>query len=157
VYEARGTAAQVLTEHFPTEQHAVRVEVDEAQPHRAVVALRAMAPNALRLIDELLPILCPGVRLSYRTIQSMLVCAEAKAREFNSRVDMSGVRAGALDEMFSQGDSVLAEVDLDSGYLFALELLAAWASLKDRLGAQAEDVLDAVKGVLGYPPSGTIH
>ena len=59
VYQARDTAAQVLTEHFCTEQHAVRVEVDEAQLHRAVVALRVMAPNAIRAIEELLPICTP--------------------------------------------------------------------------------------------------
>jgi hypothetical protein len=32
------------------------------------------------------------------------------------------VRAGALDELFSQGEPVLAGVDLDSGYLFGLSL-----------------------------------
>jgi len=34
---------------------------------------------------------------------------------------LSAIKAGALDEMFSQGNPVLAGVDLDSGFLFALE------------------------------------
>ncbi len=67
VYQAREAAGQVLTEHFTQESgggRTVRVEVDESQLHRAVVALRAMAPNAIRPIEELLPITYPGVRLS---------------------------------------------------------------------------------------------
>ena len=159
VYQARKAAVQVLTEHFTQEDgggRTVRVEVDEAQLHRAVVALRAMAPNAIRPIEELLPILYPGVRLSYGTIQSMLIGAEAKARAFNARADVSGVSAGALDEMFSQGDPVLAGVDLDSGYLFALELHATrsggdWAQVLNQAKAQGLDlsvvVKDAAKGI----------
>jgi hypothetical protein len=156
VYEARAAATRVLTEHFSSEEQAVRVTVDEAQLHRAVVALRAMAPNAIRPIEELLPILYPGMRLSYGSIQSMLVGAEAKAREFNAHADMSGVKAGALDEMFSQGDPVLAGVDLDSGYLFALELRATrsgadWAQVLSQSKAQGVElsvvVKDAAKGI----------
>ncbi|MDJ0892636.1 MAG: hypothetical protein QNK18_15770, partial [Gammaproteobacteria bacterium] len=41
------------------------VEVDEAQLERAVVALRVEGVNAIRPIEGLLPILYPGVRLSY--------------------------------------------------------------------------------------------
>ena len=35
---------------------------------------------------------------------------------------MSEIESAALDEMFSQGEAVLAGVDLDSGALFALEV-----------------------------------
>jgi len=157
VYEVRGAVGELLTEYFGEPgRGSVRVEVDEAQLHRAVVALRAMAPNAIRPIEELLPILYPGVRLSYGTIQSMLVRAEAKAREFNAGAELSGVEAGALDEMFSQGDPVLAGVDLDGGYLFALELRATrsgadWAQVLSQSKAQGLDlsvvVKDAAKGI----------
>ena len=115
-----------------------------------------MAPNAIRPIEGLLPIMYPGVRLSYGTIQSMLIGAEAKARAFNARADVSGVSAGALDEMFSQGEPVLAGVDLDSGYLFALELHATrsgadWAQVLNQAKVQGLDlsvvVKDAAKGI----------
>ena len=76
-----------------------------------------MAPNALR---SLLPVLYPGVKVSYGKIQQLLVEAEERARSFT--LGLSGIEAGALDEMFSQGEPVLAGVDLDSGLLFALEL-----------------------------------
>ena len=59
-------------------------------------------------------LLYPGVKVSYGTIQQMLVEAEGRAARFNAQVSLSGVEAGALDEMFSQGEPVLAGVDLDS-------------------------------------------
>ena len=62
----------------------------------------------------------------------MLVEAEGRAARLNAQASLDGVEAGALDEMFSQGEPVLAGVDLDSGYLFGLLLSAtrdgdAWA------------------------------
>ena len=83
---------------------------------------------------HLVPLLYPGVKVSYGTIQQMLVEAEARAARFNAQASLGGVEAGALDEMFSQGEPVLAGVDLDSGYLFGLSLSAtrdgeAWAEL----------------------------
>ena len=81
-----------------------------------MVALRVLAPNAIRPIEDLVPLLYPGVKVSYGTIQHLLVEAEARAARFNAQASLGGVEAGALDEMFSQGEPVLAGVDLDSGY-----------------------------------------
>jgi hypothetical protein len=124
VYAAKGAALEVLREHFeePESDPPVWVKVDPAQLRRTVVALRVMAPNALRPIEGMLPIIYPGVRLSYGKVQSMAAEAEAQAALFNAKADLSGVRAGALDELFSQGEPVLGGVDLDSGYGFGLAL-----------------------------------
>jgi hypothetical protein len=81
-----------------------------------------MAPNALRPIEEMIPIIYPGVRLFYGKVQGIAAEAEAQAAAFNAKADLAGVRAGALDELFSQGEPVLAGVDLDHGYLFSLAL-----------------------------------
>ena len=137
VYAVGATAESVLRSHFEAPLlggAGVTVRVDDAQLRRAVVALRVMAPNAIRPIEDLLPLRYPGVRVSYGTIQSMLVEAEARAARFNAGVSLDGVKAGALDELFSQGEPVLAGVDLDSGYLFGLSASAtrdgqAWAEL----------------------------
>ncbi len=159
VYEAREAADGVLTEHFArneSEYRTFRVEVDEAQLLRAVVALRTMAPNAIRPIEELLRILYPGVRLSYGKIQAILSEAEAKAKQFNEQADLAKITASALDEMFSQGEPVLAGVDLASGYLFSLELREGrsgedWAEVLEQAKAQGLDlsvvVKDAAKGI----------
>lgn len=126
VYAASDLAQEVLAHHFGEcagENSApVMVKVGEEQLRRAIVALRIMAPNAIRPIEDLLPILYPGVKISYGKIQSITAQAEANAARFNTGEDLSNIRAGALDEMFSQGDPVLAGVDLDSGYLFSLAL-----------------------------------
>lgn len=159
VYAAGATAEAVLRAHFETrllEGAAVQVRVDDAQLRRALVALRVMAPNALRPIEDLLPLLYPGVKVSYGKIQQLLVEAEARARAFNAQSALGGIEAGALDEMFSQGDPVLAGVDLDSGALFALALreqrdAQTWAGVLGEGRTQGLNlsvvVKDAAKGI----------
>jgi hypothetical protein len=68
-------------------------------------------------------VLFPGIRTSSPCgkVQQILSEAEHQAAQFNRTMDLSGVSAAALDEMFSQGEPVLAGVDLDSGLLFALQ------------------------------------
>ena len=168
VYAVGAAAESVLRSHFESpllQGAAVDVRVDDAQLRRAVplaararlvVALRVLAPNAIRPIEDLVPLLYPGVKVSYGTIQQMLVEAEARAARFNAQVSLGGVEAGALDEMFSQGEPVLAGVDLDSGYLFGLSLSAtrdgeAWAGLLREGQAQGLGlsvvVKDAARGI----------
>ena len=159
VYAVGAAAQSVLRSHFESpllQGAAVDVRVDDAQLRRAVVALRVLAPNAIRPIEDLVPLLYPGVKVSYGTIQQMLVEAEGRAARFSAQVSLGGVEAGALDEMFSQGEPVLAGVDLDSGYLFGLSLSAtrdgeAWAELLREGQAQGLGlsvvVKDAAKGI----------
>ena len=159
VYAVGATGEAVLRTHFEAPLlggAGVDVRVDDAQLRRAVVALRVVAPNAIRPIEDLLPVLYPGVKVSYGTIQGMLVEAEGRAARFNASGSLGGVEAGALDEMFSQGEPVLAGVDLDSGYLFGLSSSAtrdagAWAEML-RAGqgqglALSVVVKDAAKGI----------
>lgn len=158
MYAAKGAASEVLREHFeePESDPTVWVKVDNAQLRRTVVALRVMAPNALRPIEDIIPIVYPGVRISYGKVQSMAAEAEAQAALFNAKADLAGVRAGALDELFSQGEPVLAGVDLDSGYVFGLALRetrggADWAEVLKQGQEQGVNlavvVKDAAKGI----------
>lgn len=158
VYVAKGAASEVLREHFeePESDPTVWVKIDPAQVRRTVVALRVMAPNALRPIEDMIPIIYPGVRLSYGKVQSIAAEAEAQAAVFNAKADLSGVRAGALDELFSQGEPVLAGVDLDHGYLFSLALRETrggedWAEVLKEGQEQGLNltvvVKDAAKGI----------
>ena len=90
---AVGSAAQsVLRSHFETPLlggAGGTVRVDDAQLRRAVVALRVVAPNAIRPIEDLLPLLYPGVKVSYGTIQQMLV--EAEGRGTSGAVQRAGL------------------------------------------------------------------
>ena len=130
-------SAQVDTQEAETT--GVWVAVDRRQLERAVVALRVVAPNSVRAIETLLPILYPGISLSYGTVQGIAVEAERRASECNQASDLSGISAAAMDEMFSQGDPVLAGVDLDSGALFALALR------ESRSGEDWAEVLQACR------------
>jgi len=151
LYAAAATAETVLEKHFS--QGAIQANtlvVDEAQLRRAVVALRVVAPNSIRAIEGLIPLLYPGQSLSFGYIQSWLIEAQEKAEQFNDQVDLSGIRAGALDEMFSQGDPVLAGVDLDGGYLFSLEVHESrsgedWAQVLQRAKNQGLNLEVVVK------------
>ena len=123
LYASASTVKGLLETHFS--QGAIQANtlvVDEAQLRRAVLALRVVAPNSIRAIETLIPLIYPGQSVSFGQLQSWLVEAQEKAEQFNHQVDLSGIRAGALDEMFSQGDPVLAGVDLEGGYLFSLEV-----------------------------------
>jgi hypothetical protein len=154
VHAVQETASEVLKAHFEKPElaggKAVWVMVDEAQLQRSIVALRAMSHNALRPIEDMLPILYPGVAPSFGKIQSITAQAEANAKVFNAQADLSSVEASALDELFSQGDPVLAGVDLDSGYLFGLSLResrsgADWAEVLRDAQAQGLDLSVVVK------------
>lgn len=141
-YAAGATAIHVLAKHFEAAESGlepVMVHVDQAQLERAVVALRVIAPNSIRAIESLLPILYSGVSVSYGTIQAIAAEASKRAEDFNAEADMSAIQAGAVDEMFSQGDPVLAGIDLDTSYLFALNLR------ESRSGKDWAEVLEAAK------------
>ncbi|MCP3963853.1 MAG: hypothetical protein GY719_38950 [bacterium] len=134
IYDVQQFTSDMLEEHFDSAnamggvQHVV--VVDEDQLRRAIVALRMEGPNALRPIENLIPILYPGLSVSYGKVQGILVEAEERARLFNGNVDLSAIIAGAVDEMYSQGAPVLAGVDLVSGYLFALALRVRAAAVR---------------------------
>ena len=140
VYAAGETAYDVLAEHFVgAESEETTITVDERQIERAIGALRVVSPNSIRAIETLLPLVYPGIHVSYGKIHQILVKLEQRARKFNIEGDLSGIKAGALDEMFSQGNPVLAGVDLDSGYLFSL-------ALRESRGAEDwAEVLQAAK------------
>jgi len=163
VYAVSSEAREILEGHFNRASapdasgwKPVQVCVDFAQLVRAVIALRGTGPNSIRVIEELLPALYPGVRLGYGTVQGISADAEARAAVFNAGADLSAIRAAAPDEMFSQGKPVLASVDLDSGYLFALALRDSrsgddWAEVLRQAKKQGLDlqvvVKDAAKGI----------
>jgi len=125
VNQAADCAERILTGYFEADRSTPKfpdVKVDNTQLERTIIALRVVAPNSIRQIEALLPLIYPGTKLSYGKIQGILANAEQAAAKYNKQVDLSGIHAVALDEMYSQGSPVLAGVDLDSGYLFALAL-----------------------------------
>ena len=125
IYQVQKTTEALLSQHFSQTQEQLKAHtilVDQVQLERTIIALSIMAPNSIRAIEDLLPIIYPGVTRSFGSIQSLLIEAQEKARQFNNTVDFSSIKVAALDEMYSQSAPVLAGVDLDSGFLHSLEL-----------------------------------
>jgi hypothetical protein len=142
VYSAREQALGALVGCFDSDvssQRHASVLVDDAQLNRAIVGMRVAGVNSLRAIEALLPVVYDGLHASYGKIQSITAEAEQRATVFNAGVGLSAIEAGALDEMYSQGDPVLAGVDLDSGFLFALETRSS------RSGEDWKEVLSACR------------
>jgi len=101
VYTTRETVNEILFQHFSGQNINFTITVNKALLDRAVVALRARSPNSIRVIEDLLPIFYPGVKLSYGHIWGIIHEAELRAEVFNKKADLKKIKAGALDEMFS--------------------------------------------------------
>lgn len=141
VYDLRERARRVLEAEFtpaePDPPGSFTLQVTPADLKRAVVALRVVTPASIRDIVEVLPVLF-GTGWSYGKVQSVLCEADQQAASLLGQVDLSAVDNIALDEMFSQGRPVLAGIDLDTQYLFQLEVHSnrsgkTWAESLGRL------------------------
>lgn len=124
VYAAGREARLRLGEWFEpgrAESRCVWVKVDRRQVERATIALRTVGPNSVPMIHELLPLLYPGLEMSYGTLWGIGAEAEERAAQFNTRMPLEGIEAAAPDELFSQGQPVLGTVDLGSGVVAILK------------------------------------
>jgi len=168
VYALRDHARVALDEAFAPADGSTdgfNLSVTEREMARTVVALRVVTPASVRDIVAMLWIIY-GTGWSYGKVWNVLHLAEQRAAAFLSQVDLSGIDSVALDEMFSQGRPVFAGIDLDTQYLFQLEVhekrtSEAWerslASMRDRQSLYpSHAVKDAgsglAKGVRGCWP-----
>jgi hypothetical protein len=132
------------------QDRAVLVQVDRRQLERAAVALRCISPTSVPAIVELLPILYPGLEVSYGKLWGLLSEAERRAGAFNAAASLEPIGSAALDELYSQGHPVLSALDLDSGYVFALQARASrsaadWSELLQAARGQGLELSVAVK------------
>lgn len=159
VYKVRNAALNAINElaSEQTEPHNITcVGVDKLQIRRAIVALAITSANSIRAIEEQIPIIYPGCRVSFGYIQGVIVEAQQQAARFNKTVQLANIRTIAVDEMFSQGWAVLAGIDLDSGFLFSLSVEQSrdgdtWARVLLEAAEQgmipAHVVKDGAKGI----------
>jgi hypothetical protein len=96
------------------------VTVDIPQLKRAIISLSMNGVNSIRAIEDSIHPIYPGVSCSFGYIQAVQIAAQTNAAIFNSKVDLLAIISAAIDELFCQGDPVLAGIDLDSGFLFSL-------------------------------------
>ncbi len=159
VYKTRD-AAQTALEALVSDDNEpgvlTSISVDKTHLRRTIVTLAMTAPNSIRAIEEQIPLFYPGCKVSYGYIQGVIIEAQQQAAKFNRRVPLSAVVSVAIDEMFSQGDPVLAGIDLDSGYLFCLSHESrrdgkTWQRVLQQAAAQGMQpqhvVKDGAKGI----------
>ena len=123
VYAARDaiqTALHALVYDKAGPDCTVTIAVDKSQLRRTIVALSITSANSIRAIQEQIPIIYPGCSVSFGYIQGVIIEAKEQAALFNKTIALDNTESIAIDEMFSQGDPVLAGIDLDSGFLFSL-------------------------------------
>ena len=161
VYELREQASEALTQAFAVAgveapRGSFTWTLTEADVERTIVALRVVTPSSIRDIVAMMPIVY-GFGWSYGKVWDVLHRAERQARSFLEIVELVGIETIALDEMFSQSRPVFAGIDLDSQYLFQLEVHErrtgeAWSeslgALRDRQGLAPKRVVkDAGTGL----------
>ena len=123
VYALRAHATTALEQAFAAAETdaGLTLTVTEREMARTVVALRVVTPASVRDIVAMLWIIY-GTGWSYGKVWQVLHLAEQRAAAFLAKVDLSGVDSVAVDEMFSQGRPIFAGIDLDTQYLFQLEV-----------------------------------
>lgn len=150
VYDLREQARTVLEETFTPPDSALSdcftMTLTSMDLERAVVALRVITPASIRDIAEVLPALY-GKKWSYGKVWNVLNDAEQRAERRLGQVDLSNIENIALDEMFSQGRPVLAGIDLDTQYLFQVEVCG------DRSGATWAESLGRLRDEQGLHPA----
>ena len=68
IYRVQENTAEILFQHFSQTQEQLKariITVDQVQLERTIIALSIMAPNSIRAIEDLLPIIYPGVTRSF--------------------------------------------------------------------------------------------
>jgi len=159
VYSARDaiqTALHALVYDKSAPDCIVTLGVDKAQLRRSIVALSITSANSIRAIQEQIPIIYPGCCVSFGYIQGVIIEAQKQAALFNKTIPLDKIESIAIDEMFSQGEPVLAGIDLDSGFLFSLSHETSrdgetWARVlgeaKDQGMVPLHVVKDGAKGI----------
>jgi len=141
VYAVRERARAVLEGEFAVPDRlpsdSFQLTLTEADIKRTVIALRVETPASIRDEVAMLPVIY-GMGWSFGKIQAVLVEAGRRASKLSAALDLSAIGCVALDEMYSQGRPVFAGIDVDTQYLFQLEVHEtpsgeAWAASLGRL------------------------
>jgi len=126
VYQQAAKAEEALDEAFLFAQHSddealFHLPVSKSWLRQLVLGLTLICHSSIRGIGELLRDVF-DYPISVGTVHAILVDAVGQARSYNNRQDLSGVRIGAHDEIFQNGQPVLVGADVDSTYCYLLSL-----------------------------------
>jgi hypothetical protein len=140
IYRVRDAGQQALLDAFlPIQPVPWNADVPDAQLDRAIVGLYTIAPCSIDDIVDILPILYGRTRC-HGYVHGIIDIAQERAAALLENIDLSGLGAAALDEMFWHNHPLLTGIDLDTGFLFSAEKVhkrtgAEWVSRLQTLNA----------------------
>ena len=125
LYQQADTAREALSHAFhpqvKDEDVLFYLPVTKAWLRQLVLALVLVCHAPYRAVVELFRDLLDW-RIALGTVHNIVRSAVEPARAISGRVDLAGVRKGALDEMFQAQKPVLVGVDTATTYCFLLSL-----------------------------------
>ena len=125
LYQQADTAREALSHAFhpqvKDEDVLFYLPVTKVWLRQLVLALVLVCHAPYRAVVELFRDLLDW-RIALGTVHNIVRSAVEPARAISGRVDLAGVRKGALDEIFQAQKPVLVGVDTDSTYCFLLSL-----------------------------------
>lgn len=127
VYRQAATAEEALDEAFAVsgageageERVLFSLPVTKSWLRQAVLGLTLTCHSSFRGVEEFFHDLF-DYPISVGTVHTILQQAVEQARQYNLGQDLSGVRIGAHDEIFQNGQPVLVGADVDSTYCYLL-------------------------------------
>ena len=126
VYQQTATAQEALDEAFAPDEVAgdavlFYLPVTKAWLRQLVLGLLLICHSSFRGVVELLRDLFSH-SISVGTIHNIVTAAVIQARRHNAAQDLSGIRIGAHDEIFQNGQPVLVGADVASTFCYLLSL-----------------------------------
>lgn len=163
VYRQAAQAEAVLDEIFAAEEGGeageervlFQLPVTKSWLRQVVLGLTLTCHSSFRGVEEFFDGLL-DYPISVGTIHNILRQAVGQARRYNLGQDLSGVRIGAHDEIFQNGQPVLVGADVASTYCYLLSLeehrdAETWGirmlELQDRGFAPEATIADAGQGL----------
>jgi hypothetical protein len=126
VYQQAAKAEEALQEVFSpqepgNDQILFHLPVTKAWLRQMVLALTLICHSSIRGVVEVFRDVF-DYPIATGTVHAILVDAVEQARAYNCGQDLGGVRIGAHDEIFQNGQPVLVGADVDSTYCYLLSL-----------------------------------
>jgi hypothetical protein len=110
-----------LEEEADTDRVLFYLPVTKAWLEQAILGLTLICHSPIRGVSEFCRDLL-DCSVSVGKVHNVLQGTVARARSYNRRQDLSGVRIGAHDEIFQSGQPVLVGADVQSTYCYLLSL-----------------------------------
>jgi hypothetical protein len=96
------------------------IEITKVLINRTIICLALYGRASIEGIQEFIENIY-GISVSVGKISGVIKEASKRAEEFDKKIDLSGIKQGANDEVFQVEEPVLTGIDLESRYVYLME------------------------------------